>query len=327
VQCQLDLLSTCRTPAKVEIALKQRPKTIEGTYSAMLNQINVNDRGFARNALLWLGYARRPLTLSELCEAIVFDDDCEELDDDHRLLPKPEVIHEICPGLISINSNTREVALAHFSVRTYLASLDGGEFFHIYKHEAREFIAMQCLRYISFPAFSGGFCSTAVLDEKRKSWPLLNYAALYWAPHVESLAHHISRSVEQLMHNFFESSRRAQGGGAYGFWLRALNPNGKWHVQHTKPLYYAASFGLIHVVRNILKSTQKADLDAHGGRYGLTALQSAVFRDNREIVKVLLQHGANPNARSFHDSTALEIARDNHDEEMEWLLKDAGAIG
>ena len=325
VHCQLDLLSTCRTPAQIETALKRRPKTIEDTYSAMLDRINERDRGFARNALLWLGYARRPLTLSELCEAIVFEEDCEVLDDDHRLLPTPEVIREICPGLISVNPGTHEVSLAHFSVRTYLASLNRNEFFHIHKHEAREFIARQCLRYISFPVFSSGFCSTAILQQRRKSWPLLGYAAGLWAWHVESLGDHLSRPVERLMQNFFESSKKERG-GAYGFWLRALNPSDQWKVQHTQPLYYAASYGLIHVVNNILKATQNKDIDAHGGRIGWTALQSAVFRGKYGVVKLLLQHGAKPNARSAWGDTALQLAIDGQDEKIERLLRDAGAV-
>lgn len=321
---QLDLLSTCRTPAQVEIALKQLPRTIEDTYTAMLNRVPEQDRSFARNALLWLSYARRPLKVSELCEAIVFEDDCDVLDDDHRLPPKPEVIHEICPGLISINPGTQEVALAHFSVRTYLASLNRNAFFHIHKHEAREFIARQCLRYISFPVFSSGFCSTAILQQRWKSWPLLDYAAHNWPTHVESLGDHLSQSTNQLMHDFFEGSKKEHG-GAYGFWLRALNPGDGWKVQSTKPLYYAASFGLIHVVSNILKSTRKADIDAHGGRIGWTALQSAAHRGYHGVVRLLLQSGADPNARSHYGETALELALGGQDAEIERLLRAAGA--
>ncbi len=289
----------------------------------MLNQIKDHDRNFARNALLWLSYARRPLTLSELCEAIVFEDDCEELDDDHRLLPKPEAIHEICAGLISVNHDTQEAALAHFSVRTYLASLNRDEFFHIHAYEAREFIARKCLQYMSFPAFSSGFCSTAILQQKRKSWPLLEYTAFHWPTHVERLGDHLPPTVERLMHNLFDSSEKERG-GAYGFWLRALNPNDEWEVQHTEPLYYAASFGLVHVVRSILKSTLGADIDAQGGRIGWTALQSAVYRGNYEVVKLLLHHGANPYAQDSFGETALDIARDGRDAQIERLLRDAG---
>ena len=327
VQYQLDFLSPCRTPAKLENAVEKLPKTIEDTYSAMLHQIKEQDRGYARNALLWLSHAGRPLSIPELCEVIVFEDDPKELDDDHRLPPKPEVIQDICPGLISIIPDTQKVALAHLSVRKYLASLPRSNFFHIYHNEAREFVAKQCLRYINFPAFSGGFCDAVVLQQKKESWPLLHYAALHWQMHVKSLGNHLSQDLEQIMHQFFESHKQEHG-GAYGFWLRAVNPNDNeiwWEVQHTKPLFYFAFLGSKHVLRNILKSAQSADIDALGGCNGWTALQAAVFEGHHDIVKLLLQYGANPNTQCFAGPRALSFALYREDAELVRLLKDAGA--
>ncbi len=130
-------------------------------------------------------------------------------------------------------------------------------------------------------------------------------------------------AVERFTHNFFDSSEKKRG-GAYGFWLRALNPDDEWEVQHTEPLYYAASFGLVHVVRSILKSTHGADIDAQGGRIGWTALQSAVYRGRYEVVKLLLHHGANPYAQGSFGETALDIAQHGRDAQIERLLRDAG---
>lgn len=61
------------------------PDDLNGIYEEMLARIAPSDRSLAREALLWLSYVHRPLTLAELCEAIVVEEDDTAIGDDARL--------------------------------------------------------------------------------------------------------------------------------------------------------------------------------------------------------------------------------------------------
>ena len=95
------------------------------------------------------------------------------------------------------------------------------------------------------------------------------------------------------------------------------------------PLYYAASYGLVETVRALVNSigsvnnsinssvnssvsssgaNAAADLNARAGRYGGTAMHAAVWRQRPEILKILLDAGADPGVRDDNDMTAPELA-------------------
>lgn len=58
---------------------------------------------------------------------------------------------------------------------------------------------------------------------------------------------------------------------------------------------------------------------------GRTALMRAAYDGNTNIVKTLLGRGANVNARDVADATALTLAISGGCDEIEQLLRDAGA--
>lgn len=86
---------------------------------------------------------------------------------------------------------------------------------------------------------------------------------------------------------------------------------------------YAASFGLVDVVRLILLTEKDSDIDALGGRARSSALHVAVYRDHIEVVKVLLERGADPNLCNERMEPPLYWARTH---EMKQLLLKHGAL-
>ena len=64
-----------------------------------------------------------------------------------------------------------------------------------------------------------------------------------------------------------------------------------------------------------------ADVNAREKRNGLNSLSHAVGRGDKELVKVLLAHGADPLLKSADGRTALERAEANGDKEIVALLK------
>ena len=84
-----------------------------------------------------------------------------------------------------------------------------------------------------------------------------------------------------------------------------------YYPDHATSLYYAASFGIEHVVLSLLE--QGAEVDAAGGRLGATAFHAAAMRGHVNVMDILLQKGADPNKADFMKMTALHSAA-THDE-------------
>lgn len=97
------------------------------------------------------------------------------------------------------------------------------------------------------------------------------------------------------------------------------------NIINTRPLYYAASFGLVDVVRLILLTEKDSDIDALGGRASSSALHVAVYRSHPEVVKVLLERGADPNLCNQYGETPMLWAKSNRNTEIQRLLIKHGA--
>ena len=69
--CQLQVLTQFKStsPKLIKQALLNLPKTLDDTYSRMLELINEDDRSYALQCLRWIAYAHSPLSLDELTEA------------------------------------------------------------------------------------------------------------------------------------------------------------------------------------------------------------------------------------------------------------------
>ncbi|HUT53117.1 MAG TPA: ankyrin repeat domain-containing protein [bacterium] len=72
---------------------------------------------------------------------------------------------------------------------------------------------------------------------------------------------------------------------------------------------------------------QSADLvNTHSGKDGKTALHIAVMNGKVEAVKILLNHGADPNARDFYCKTPYYYARVSYRPVISRLLRERGAM-
>ncbi len=74
----------------------------------------------------------------------------------------------------------------------------------------------------------------------------------------------------------------------------------------TTPLMFAAHLGYTEIVRSLLDAG--ANINLKRKRYGLTALMLAASANSLDIVKLLLSRGADVNATNEDGSTALMVA-------------------
>ena len=285
----------------------------------------------ARNTLFWLTFSLRPLARGELCEAVITGDDEVEISDEQRLL-RPDVLFQICSSLISYNTATRRVTLAHSSVFTYLTSQeirtsDVGGFYLDIPNSIND-ICIRCINYLSLPAFGSGYCpSWEALAERFDDWPLLSYSTSSLFFHLSDIT--LTRPLKSSLLNFFATHSQPAGGN-FGAWVQA------WYFTTqgifvtgtgatTTPLYFAARFGLLSLVRVILSVEGTKDLEVPGGLYDCTPLHVATWQGETEIVKLLLEHGADAEERNCGGKPGLLWAVKYGYQEIEQMLRAAGA--
>ncbi|OQD77451.1 hypothetical protein PENDEC_c002G01225 [Penicillium decumbens] len=294
-QLSLETLGSLRTAKSIRETLQTLPVTLRETYIHILERIPPSDWELSRNALFWLSFSKRSLTLPELNEAVVLEEMRTDFDDDLKLV-SPQIILDICQGLIT-QDEFGSVKLSHASIKDFLTSewirSSSVRFFSLNYATADETIMRLCLTYLCLDNFRLGFaCSIDSIAAREHEHPFLEYAAQFWATHGGSCS--FDDRDRQLVNNLFNSQYLPRRGN-FGVWVQTLIPEVPIvAIETTHPLYYAASFGLVPVVKAILASVPSAEIDARGGRYGSTPLFAACWRGNYETAELLLQAGADP---------------------------------
>jgi hypothetical protein len=323
VQCQLDLLSRLRTPGQIRQALASLPPTLDQVYEQILDQIDYGDKLLARDILELLCFALGPLTLDAIRDYLQIDPGSSKLDGSRKLADPKDVsvtflmsgawlltliqILGICGSLLSYRPETETVTLAHHSVKTCLVFDVCGKahYFRMNEKESQGCVALKCIHYLSMDEFATGPCSDlSALQERFKRHPFLEYAARCWAIHAQKLDS-LDEGLWASIKAFLFSAD--VGRGNYTSWIQMLIPESK-NISKTSPLYYAASFGLTHVVRYLLEAG--ASTEEPGGRFGATPITIAAFRGHEDVVKLLFRHGANPAAIDIGSGwSAIQWAR------------------
>lgn len=306
VHCQLDLLSRLRTPGAVKNALKSLPPTLDKTYEMLLSRIDgEEDRQLTREILEFLAFSLRPLKLPEICEYLQIAPGMPILDESKRLTDSKDVL-SICGSLLNFSGRSGNVTLAHHSVKSYLTSDIKGDasYFRLCESDAHRRLATKCVAYLSLEEFSSGPCQKkSGIKDRYQRYSLLDYAAQKWALHTQRLEE-LDDSLWAILKPFLFSADA--GRGNFHSWVQLLIP-GSRNVTRTPPLYYAASFGMTTVVRYLLEAG--ADMEIHGGRCNATPINIASFRGHEDVVKLLLEYGANPHAQDSEGKSSIEWAR------------------
>lgn len=307
VQCQLDAISSLRTDAAVKRALKSLPSSLEGSYSRILQTIDAADVDFARRTLLWLAYAANPLSLSELSQAVVLDSNFDWLDPD-AMLNDPKDVLEICGSLVAFNTSSETARIAHHSVREYLTGrLSPSSDFFIPATTSHQYIAEVCISYLLLEDFEAGPLMLGELTWTLENYPLLRYAAQNWPFHVQM------SGAEKELQPLILRLMTPQPNDNFLFWLQVVlfdSKHGyippKSELSRARALYYATSYGLIDTVRSLVATG--VDLNERAGRFGGTALHAAVWRKRPEILRILVDAGADARLQDYQGSTAADLA-------------------
>lgn len=200
-------LSRSNSPTRLRGIISSTPSGLDQAYERDLKMIlglEEDDRHQALAILRWTLLARRPLTVRELCEALITEQDLGHEEDsllgsDYELdaltfsqedLPSDwgeyveDQILRLCGSLIDLRSGevqrtveNQTVHFVHFSVKEYLIKAD--PFADVPRLHMR--IAVSCLRYLCYDDFIQTKHSTLdQFDDKVAKYAFLNYAGVHW---------------------------------------------------------------------------------------------------------------------------------------------------
>lgn len=182
--------STIKRDKAIREALKTLPKTLDATCERML-LARINDEHgdnvfLLRRILQFVTFAKRPLELQELAEAIAIDVESDTLDLEARF-HDPQQLLSICTPLVAPSQNTGLLGFVHYSVKEYLLSrrisesTSGARIFALNDTAGHTELAKVCLTYLNYQHFSVGPCETELeMWTRLAEYPFPNYSANDW---------------------------------------------------------------------------------------------------------------------------------------------------
>ncbi|RYP68260.1 hypothetical protein DL771_006762 [Monosporascus sp. 5C6A] len=343
LKMQEDYLRKGKNKKQLEDAIASTPAGLERLYDRSWERITClqgNDRARAVSLLRWAASALRPLTVCEITEAVLIDENyddfpIDELPDSVDQAYIDSEISGLCGPLLEVRHNPTDpspelgtVHLAHFSVKQYLlcnitarGDLLANEILRA-SNEAIESTALAklCLRYINFRRVWQG------TPEDRSSpfgmW-FRDYAAGSWYHHaIAGVAD--DAATNSLVNALFDMSNPT-----WDSWRRYFDENDEGlakdeaadEASPPNPLYYASRLGLTTTLKYLL-TERKYDAKSTEGRM---ALGTSCERGNVEVVKLLLENGADLTITKKDGWTPLHAASVNGHVEVVKLLLEKGA--
>ena len=332
--------------SRVRQFVNELPDSLDETYERVLKGIPKTNQGYVRRLLQSVAVAIRPLRPEELAQILTFDPDGNKgqdamLDANSRPGDQEKELLSVCPSLISIVEypGSRVVQFSHFSVKEFLtsdrlsASSEAISHYHIILDDAHTTIAQASLGVLLR-------LDDRVDSSEARNIPLATYAASHWDYHARVGG--VSSRIMDAMKTLFDLDEPY-----IAAWYRMFGMDAKTRSTNGRtPLYIAAICGLYDLVEHLVKKyPQQADeicgehdlpltialrggdiriaelLLQHGatvdgrGSGGQTTLHSAMGwhmpKDALfEVVRVLLEHGADPNARQRDLRTPLLLVPD-----------------
>lgn len=366
----LDLLNHCKGPTELsESSLFDLPGDLEGLYSIVLDRFIHDEHGSADQAeelLRWVCFARRPLSVEEMSQALGIDQSLQVVCGDlsgggmtskaARVAVHKHRLRARCWGLLEVREPGAEIHFIHRSVRDFLVNKASVEWSSKENSKRRLVrsadihLAEICLSYISYHADTSPIDRNSIEGEADA---FLDYATDYWHKHARladqpDISHTVllklSRwpSTKVLGHWAYLHQKKIGDGTVSEYWgwsaLHAAAAFGihnlalairdversnlvRWDVGDAvgrTPLSLAAEKGQLSLVRLLIEAG--VGPDTRDNRHGLSALARAAFQGHQEVVKLLLQKGADAGDVDGGGTALSAAAARGHVEALEALL-------
>jgi len=209
----LDSVLDGSTPNKRKKALASLPQTLNGAYEIEMTRIKRNAKYYevAKRALSWVYFAKRPLHMKELCDALAVhpiedtqDADEDGMDLDPGDLEKPEFILDSCGSLILWDRATDIIGFSHYTVSEFFKANGAGNI------EPELYIARTCLTYLGFKEFETLCEGAESLHMRMTKYNFAKYAGDFWGAHMKDETVQVDDSIQHLVLKDFGVRTRSQ---------------------------------------------------------------------------------------------------------------------
>jgi hypothetical protein len=324
----------------IESFVKNPPKDVNDAYEKILNRSKTQglvnqDLKKTRNILQMIITARRPLTLGEMSIALLlpehqppYQDLADEIESEEGTW---DIIRDCC-GLLVIRVDDRLYFL-HQTVREFLVATsleinnenqkaqdmpDSGTIIphsYIWKYsidltDANSVLAEACISYLHS-------------NFSQKDDSLLDYSAIYWIDHYRQSGQNCQEALANMTRDIcLPSEPRAK-------WTR-IHDEYNTIPQTGSLLCLVSALGLDSAVEEFLNEQNltgidlEAKVDSNDDLYGRTPLSWASERGHLEVVKLLVEKGANMNTIDQDKFTPLHNASVRGHVEVVKLLSGSG---
>ncbi|KAJ3909851.1 ankyrin repeat-containing domain protein [Lentinula edodes] len=317
------------------------PTGLQGTYGKTVQHMcegtNPEIKDLALYSLLWITFSRRVLVFSELQEAVATllkpDNPGQCITSD--LLTKQSLL-DACAGLITIEDRTDKVRLIHYTVHEYLVK----EQVNLWTNVQRT-MAVTCVSYLRYILPRLQYNSEVYVEEEIRNasiqYPFFGYALFEWGHHVHSCGE--LKLVNEVL-ALLASDTHCTLSRMLTFDAMNSPKCTPWSALH-----FSAHFDLASTCSEIIYQHQKrhkkflrslflSKLRSRGSGsnkdyyldiqddYERTPLMIAASRGNFDMVRMLLGHNVDVDARDLHARTPLSYAMGSRSKEVvELLLK------
>ena len=312
LRLQQNSLKTGLNDYEIHEFLDQSPAGLERIYDqqwSRISSLHPREATRAVSLLRWAAFAFRPLTVSEIAEAVLIDEDQPGLPT--RFLPSfinadfvNGRILDLCAPLLQVkrpgdNTPVKEftVQVVRFSVKQYLLCnlpshglLRQGFFWRTrIEQEQNALLARLCLHYMKCPQVWDGGCDGLVATFHH----LNDYAAEYWHQHVKS-SQSTDYQLIDLVEDFFGDQHNVHW-DHWRIWFDSRDREWKdrfcEETRAPELLYYAVKLELKSVAMKLIERGHfEPDWVSSLGR---TALGIASATGDIDVVDALLRSGTN----------------------------------
>jgi hypothetical protein len=273
------------TLSKIEETIKDSPKSLDVLYDMLVHDIVQDDRESAR-LLVWVVYARRPLDLEALADAIAIDPKKTYTSYRQCLEDRPSLeSEEIYKGFGTLLDVVEgKVYLIHQSVKDYFQREN--PLSAIIDMEPRLLLAHVSMAYLSLEDFACPSSETATLLQEQ---PLFRYASNYWYTHIETLEDFSSQPSLRRSLNEIIPPYTCKGKG----WMKA-NIAEDYHYRYFPPTSLPLQLSRVPIffgigwLAELLLNEESMNLEDDSEESSL--LEAATQSPNGEVLQVLLHH-------------------------------------
>lgn len=309
-------------------ALKHLPEKLSDTFHDAMERTAAQPTEhslLANQVISWIFYAKRPLQVAELREALAVEEGDTRLD--RSGCPEVQLSINVCCGLVIIDEQDGVIRFVHYSFQQYLEDC-----WDLDCPRSREGIATICLTYLMLNDFSPEATETpdwplttvtnsslSAGSQWQASHRFLSYVASYWAEHVRG---HLEKDLEPLILRYFDMKVHMLYGIQQYNRLVIRNLDYDCWPYEPSPLHITAYWGLHHITEVLIDRGADISMEDSEKR---TPLVCAALGGHGKVACLLLGYGAEVDARDSSAATPLHAAVINDHLDIAKLLLESGA--